>query len=240
MVVFLFQYMVVFLFQYTVVFLFNTVIYGFLLLGLCILIVQLPWLRFFRAFSSVVRQMPGYNSPRRGTASTVPFLCCSVYCFLCCSMYCLFFLSLCVLFVCKCVLYYCHRVSTQLQLTNNININNIYTCPERDSNPRSDHSEVVSATVNSLVMLVTCLYRNNSTVYLKQYNKLADTYRVAQKPLNLVGNGETSSDQGLAPLVIWVLECQFSVIDGNCFRRWRDDPNTFQTFSNVLLSVLNI
>ena len=24
----------------------------------------------------------------------------------------------CVLFVCKCVLYYCHRVLTQLQLTN--------------------------------------------------------------------------------------------------------------------------
>jgi hypothetical protein len=95
-----------------VVFLFNTVIYVFLLLGLCILIVQLPWLRVLRAFSSVVRQMPGYNSPRRSTARTVPIT------LLSCSMYCLFFLSFCVLFVCKCVMYYCHRVSTQLQLTN--------------------------------------------------------------------------------------------------------------------------
>jgi hypothetical protein len=30
-------------------------------------ILRLPWLRFFRAFSSVVRQMPGYTSQRRGT-----------------------------------------------------------------------------------------------------------------------------------------------------------------------------
>jgi hypothetical protein len=36
---------------------------------------------------------------------------------LCCSMYCFVSIVLFyVLFVCKCVLYYCHRVSTQLQL----------------------------------------------------------------------------------------------------------------------------
>jgi hypothetical protein len=91
-----------------VVFLFNTVIYVFLLLCLCIFIVclyiffvpagtlRLPWLRFFRAFASVVRQMPGYNSPRQDTARTVPnifmlfyvffvlwrsvYLCLNVYC----------------------------------------------------------------------------------------------------------------------------------------------------------------
>ena len=33
---------------------------------------RLPRLRFFRAFSSLVRQMPGYNSQRRGTARNRP------------------------------------------------------------------------------------------------------------------------------------------------------------------------
>jgi hypothetical protein len=116
------------------VFLFNTVIYVFLLLGLRILIVLLPWLRFFRAFSSVVRQIPGYNSPNRGTARTLPkFLCCSqnfcvVLCIVC-------FVSFCVLFVFKCVLYNCHRVATQLKLTNiSISISN----SPRDKGPPYD------------------------------------------------------------------------------------------------------
>jgi hypothetical protein len=74
---------------------FNTVIYVFLLLGLRILIVRLLWLRFFPAFSSVVRQMPGYNSPSRGTARTLPKC---LYCsqILCCTMYCLFCVVLCI------------------------------------------------------------------------------------------------------------------------------------------------
>jgi hypothetical protein len=39
-------------------------------------------------------------------------------------VFCLFFVSFSVLFVCICVLYYCHRVATQLQL--NIYHINIY------------------------------------------------------------------------------------------------------------------
>ena len=98
--------------------LFHFVSYVFLLLCLCILIFmyvlyilfsscQLPpfgyleW-GFSVPFSSVVRQMPVYNSQRRGTARTIPKLILLFY----------------VHFVCKCVLYYWHGVSSQLQLTN--------------------------------------------------------------------------------------------------------------------------
>jgi len=59
---------------------------------------QLPWLKFSCAFSSVVwRQMPGYNLQRRGTARTVPkvfvlfyvlFVLCHSVCCLCVIVYC--------------------------------------------------------------------------------------------------------------------------------------------------------
>ena len=44
---------------------------------------------------------------------------CFVYVFLLLCMFCVFCFTVffCVLFVCKCVLYYCQWVSTQLQLT---------------------------------------------------------------------------------------------------------------------------
>ena len=52
-------------------------------------ILRLPWLRFFRAFSSVVRPMPG--KPRKDAARSAIFLiselCCSVY-RLCVNVYC--------------------------------------------------------------------------------------------------------------------------------------------------------
>jgi len=99
--------------------------------------VWLPWLRFFRAFPSVVRQMPGYNPQRQGTARTLPHFCvvlcifCVVLCIFCvvlcifCVVLCIVcFVSFSVLFVCICVLYYCHRVATQFQL----NISYIISC----------------------------------------------------------------------------------------------------------------
>jgi hypothetical protein len=68
--------------------------------------------------------MPGYNSQRRGTAHTSQIFC--------------FFLLLrvfCVLFVCKCVLYYCHRVSTQLQLNVYIYTISLYVLLQLFSQP---------------------------------------------------------------------------------------------------------
>jgi hypothetical protein len=86
--------------------------------------VKQHWLRFFRTFSSVVRQMPGLNPQRRGTAHTLPNFC-VVLCIVC-------FVSFSVLFVCICVLYYCHRVATQLQLNISYHIIRCVTTQKSD------------------------------------------------------------------------------------------------------------
>ena len=57
--------------------------------------VCLPWLRFFRAFSSVVRQMPGQNPQIRSTARTLPDFCVVLCIFL-------FYVVLCIVCVYMC------------------------------------------------------------------------------------------------------------------------------------------
>jgi hypothetical protein len=74
-------------------------------------ILRLPWRRLFRVFPSVVRQMPGYTSQRRGTVRILPSSWIVLFYVLFVSIV-LFY----VLLVCKCVLYYYHRVATQLKL----------------------------------------------------------------------------------------------------------------------------
>jgi hypothetical protein len=57
---------------------------------------------FSRAFTSVVKQIPGWYPQRRCTARTLPNFLLLLYAFLCCSMYCLFCDVLCIVCVYMC------------------------------------------------------------------------------------------------------------------------------------------
>jgi len=105
-----------------VVFLFETLNNIFLLLCLCILIIclyifivpfgklRLTCLRFsmllFISCTANARVKPGDGTQHAPFQNVCVVLCI------------VSFVSFCALFVCKCVLYYCHRVATHLQLTN--------------------------------------------------------------------------------------------------------------------------
>ena len=74
---------------------------------------------------------------------------------LCCSMYYLFCVVLCIIFVCKCVLYYYHRLATQLQLTNILS-----SCSGRirfDSCSLYPQNEIGSSISSSVVLCVFVL-----------------------------------------------------------------------------------
>jgi len=62
-----------------------------------------------------------------------------------CSVYSIFIVLFYVMFVCKCVLYYCQQVSTQLQVTN-ISNKNCKTC-QFSANPVD--------TVKTMILLLT-------------------------------------------------------------------------------------
>jgi hypothetical protein len=94
-----------------VLFLFDNVIYVFLLLWICILTVCLcmtTLTEVFPCFFLSCKANARVKPQRWGTARTLPNFC-VVLCIVC-------FVSFSVLFVCICVLYYCHRVATQLPL----------------------------------------------------------------------------------------------------------------------------
>ena len=114
----------------------------------------------FPCFSLVVRQMPGYNSQRCSMVHTLPidhsgFESQKAF------QPKLLIVLFCVLFVCKCVLYHCHRLATQLQLTN---ISISITDPRQHSLPVAVFGAVKTEYWKTET---TCVYSQLVTVQLQ-------------------------------------------------------------------------
>jgi len=105
---------------YMVLFLFNNVIYVFLLLWLCILIVCLCMAILTEVFPCFFLSCKANARVKLAKTGHGPhsskFLCCSMYCLFCVVLCIVCFVSFRVLFVCIFVLYYCHRLATKFQL----------------------------------------------------------------------------------------------------------------------------
>ena len=117
-------------------------------------------LRFFRAFSSDVRQMP----QRRVTARTLPNFCvvlcifCVVLCIVCVVLCIVCFVTYSVLFVCICVLNYCHRVATQLQLNISYHIVSYHKQKTLDCTNQDTHNAYRTITPVLLANICTRLH----------------------------------------------------------------------------------
>ena len=85
-------------------------VYGYIV-RLCMATLTEVFLCFFLSCKANARVKPAKTG--HGSHSSL---------FLCCCMYCLFCVILCIVCVCICVLYYCHWVTTQLQLNTSYHI----------------------------------------------------------------------------------------------------------------------
>ena len=121
-----------------------------------------------------------------------------------------FIVLFCVLFVCKCVLYYCHRVSTQLQVTNLSY--HIITA----ENPASQRYDITNRISIHWVLAFSIGYScftdiQNSVTSMLQSFVFKDLSQNSSKRFS--SSAEVNSDGALAMKGSWIHE-NFSISSG--------------------------